>query len=211
MDNHRAALWCWLQHLPQSGSVQVIHIDRHTDCLSSNLDSWTDRSQDVASLSLSDYLARPMGTGLEASACLFRWDNFLSLFIRHYGSRIESLYMATRKCGDPPERHFWDTSHDRLPSTIEGLINDDSESSVIVDLDLDYFVARLGGSRYVRLCSDDYIEAVLAPLRQLIEHPRCICATVALSPECCGGWHEAESLLSAFTRHTGYDIQLPRT
>ena len=40
MDNHRAALWCWLQELDLTAPHSLIHIDRHPDALQSRLDEW---------------------------------------------------------------------------------------------------------------------------------------------------------------------------
>lgn len=31
MDNHRAALWCWLQHITPGERLSLLHIDCHTD------------------------------------------------------------------------------------------------------------------------------------------------------------------------------------
>ena len=37
MDNHRVALWCWLQELDLTKQHSLVHIDRHTDTRQSNL------------------------------------------------------------------------------------------------------------------------------------------------------------------------------
>jgi len=29
MDNHRAAMWCWLQHVDPNHPHAILHIDRH--------------------------------------------------------------------------------------------------------------------------------------------------------------------------------------
>jgi hypothetical protein len=204
MDNHRAALWCWMRHLSATDRVTVVHIDRHTDCLSSNLDDWTAASVGLESLSLDSYLSME-----HCESCLFRWDNFISLFIRHFGERIHSLYMATRDVGDQPERHSWDIEADLLPATLESLPSNLRGSQFIVDLDLDYFVARIAEGEHVRLYSDAFMHLVFRHISGLISHPQCACVTVALSPECCGGWQEAELLLSQFSQITGYALRLP--
>ena len=46
MDNHRAALWCWLQELDLSKPHSLIHIDRHTDTLQSQMDQWLENLPD---------------------------------------------------------------------------------------------------------------------------------------------------------------------
>jgi hypothetical protein len=37
MDNHRDALWCWLQHLIPGKEYNLFHIDRHFDMLDSRI------------------------------------------------------------------------------------------------------------------------------------------------------------------------------
>ena len=39
MDNHRAAAWCWAQHVDPATSHALVHIDRHNDTLQSQLGS----------------------------------------------------------------------------------------------------------------------------------------------------------------------------
>ncbi|WP_225032959.1 UPF0489 family protein [Paraburkholderia sp. XV] len=57
MDNHRAAWWCWMQQLSPEESIDVFHIDRHTDTLPSNLEIWTRHlPQQMRGKSLDDYL-----------------------------------------------------------------------------------------------------------------------------------------------------------
>ena len=37
MDNHRAAMWCWLRQLIRASHI-LFHMDRHYDCL--RMDEW---------------------------------------------------------------------------------------------------------------------------------------------------------------------------
>ena len=43
MDNHGAALWTWLQHIDTNKKYNFIHIDKHDDTLSSNLQPWVNK------------------------------------------------------------------------------------------------------------------------------------------------------------------------
>ena len=40
MDNHRAALWCWLQQVDLTKPHSLIHIDRHNDTRWSRMEQW---------------------------------------------------------------------------------------------------------------------------------------------------------------------------
>lgn len=210
MDNHRAALWCWLQNLPKEGDFQIIHIDRHTDCLSSRLDEWTEQSTDVASISLNEYLARRFRL-VTGDTCLFRWDNFLSLLIRHYHSRLRELHLATQpNVGEEPEIDYhWISPHD-LPERLTHFFERSDCLPTILDIDLDYFVNRVDSNTHFPMFSVDYLTSIGQALRTWIEHPLCLCTTIALSPECCGGWEIAEQLLSTLSESTGKDLRLPR-
>ena len=57
MDNHRAALWCWLQKIPLTQRVGLLHIDEHYDTLYSRIDEWKANLPALERLSIDDYLA----------------------------------------------------------------------------------------------------------------------------------------------------------
>lgn len=60
MDNHRAALWCWLQHIEQGDRVSICHIDKHSDVLSSQLDRWIRLLPDLMMpVGLNEYVPDP--------------------------------------------------------------------------------------------------------------------------------------------------------
>ena len=89
MDNHRAALWCWLQELDLEEPHSLIHIDRHTDTLQSRLDDWM---QHLPSWSddIDTYLAQTHRIG--AHDCpVIRWDNYLSIYLREFGNSSQHL------------------------------------------------------------------------------------------------------------------------
>ena len=208
MDNHRAALWCWLKHLPESGKVSLIHIDRHYDCLHEDHDSRVREAASVLDRQLEDYLT--ISVDYEGYSCpVFRWDNFLSIFFRYHNERIGQVHMATRKEGDPPEIHFNHIREEDLPSTLEMLAEDITHGPIIADLDLDFFMMKTSENECIRLFSEDYIAAVTTSLKKLIEAPHCLCLTIALSPECCGGWPQAEELLAIVCHNIGRDIGIP--
>ena len=59
MDNHRLALWCWMQHIEEE-QYDIVHIDEHYDCLSFCHDSWSkEYPKNLKELSLDAYMSYP--------------------------------------------------------------------------------------------------------------------------------------------------------
>jgi UPF0489 domain len=57
MDNHRAALWCWLQHIAPEKKHSIFHIDRHYDTL--KCDRWVPHLPTNWKMSIEEYLEYP--------------------------------------------------------------------------------------------------------------------------------------------------------
>ena len=83
MDNHRAALWCWLQHIKKDEKYSLFHIDRHYDTLNSRMKEWLGVLPDLTKLSINEYLElKYLCEGTEAN--IIRYDNYLSIFLKKY-------------------------------------------------------------------------------------------------------------------------------
>lgn len=83
MDNHRAALWCWLQEIDSNSSCELIHIDAHYDCLSVDGHEALDNLPDLSKISIHDYLAiKGMDRLIHQETFLIRWDNYIPLAYR---------------------------------------------------------------------------------------------------------------------------------
>jgi len=50
MDNHRAAMWCWFQHISTDRKYNLFHIDKHTDTLNSNIEIWKKHLPDMTNI-----------------------------------------------------------------------------------------------------------------------------------------------------------------
>ena len=80
MDNHRAALWCWMQHLNDKQEINLFHIDCHCDTLYSRMDEWLKIYPNVKKQTIEEYLQ--FSYDIDGVYChLFRWDNYLSIFL----------------------------------------------------------------------------------------------------------------------------------
>lgn len=210
MDNHRAALWCWLQHLPPGQVCELMHIDWHTDTLNSAMEEWLAASPDVRNVSLDEYLAATYPAPRTGEPwTLFRWDNYLSIFLVTHADQLVRGYFATHQDGDEP-------LHDRLqtvpPWDLPGNISywiDEATVPFIVNVDLDYFVYSRANHRYAPFFSQEYFEEVFGAIRDKLREGKISVLTLCLSPECVGGWPEAEALCAEACAILGIDFSLP--
>jgi hypothetical protein len=206
MDNHRAAMWCWLQHVDPDS---LFHMDRHYDCLPSP--EWLENCpEDIRRLSINEYLnfdyaLSDFGHGERAQ--LFRWDNYLSIYLARYGNSINPLVMYTHGDGTSPERPFTPGDIWSAPGEIRCL--DASCGPWIFNLDLDYFFWH-DAEQLGLMASDAYLTTCLEKVREKIEDRTIAVATIALSPEpglTCG-WESAERLAKHVLQILGVEFTL---
>ena len=88
MDNHRAALWCWFQHISADEKINLLHIDKHTDTLQSRLKEWVNACPDLWTIKLEEYLSFIHEKDAGQDVPLFRWDNYGSIFLEKYGDLV---------------------------------------------------------------------------------------------------------------------------
>jgi len=205
-DNHRVAAWCWLQSVKETERMTLIHIDRHSDTLRSHLSQCLEVLPPMNEMSLSAYLdAKWNCNGSPMTA--IHWGNYLSLFIAQYKERIAQLYWCQHPpTGDPPDFDCEDVEPHELPQCLEACAQ--SGVPVILNLDLDFFMWRRERNDYYQIYSDDYLLHVAAGIRSLLQSDSLRCLTIALSPECCGGWAKAETLLAKLSDAIGVELKL---
>ncbi|NJO92399.1 MAG: hypothetical protein HC831_28095 [Chloroflexia bacterium] len=101
MDNHNAALWCWLQEMDMSKKYNILHIDKHYDTKASQIDEWLSNiPANLQLLTIDQYLAlkykNPNAMGLFE---VMHWDNYLTIFHELYKKNIRSYHFFTHKQG----------------------------------------------------------------------------------------------------------------
>ncbi len=204
MDNHRMALWCWWRHLPEATDWQLLHIDRHYDTMSSQLETWL-QSLPQDSASLEDYLAQDYVLPFAGSmrAPVIRWDNYLSIFLARYGNRLSRVVFVTACEGDEPRHPLLEKADPwRGLEVIEEIGHGGGYVSCtpwLVNVDLDYFTAQDSqDDSHFRVYDNAYIERVGRGVALGLQRGRIRCATVALSPETTGTWATAEELMRVF-------------
>ena len=208
MDNHLAALWCWLRHVSPDGPTSVFHIDRHYDALPLPPDLAGMTPARVASMEISDYLGERR-VDRNQSVPVFRWDNYFSVFLNHSASESRCRCVAaTHKKGDRPpdcclqELETWDLQHN-----VEFFLRPSGQW--IVNLDLDYFFCRANGDRTIRFQSEEYVDEEFQAIAASYRDKAMAVLTVSLSPECCGGWEESEKLCRRFFEAMALPYPLP--
>lgn len=197
MDNHRAAAWCWAQHIPKEEQFSIFHIDRHTDLLQSGLDEWCSATPPIETLTIDQYLELDYLVDGTDKVPVFSWENYLPIFVRQ---REKSLYRFSSLChGEGDEAWFEDHHHDffRVPRDLEAWLEYDAPW--ILNFDLDVFFTYQGGERFIQVFSDDYIRKVAETIRDADNKDRIRCMTIAISPEMCGGWASGIRVLKLVT------------
>lgn len=206
MDNHVAALWCWLQEIEENKKYNVLHIDAHYDTMSSRLDTWLKHLPiNLNELSINEYLAlkfydRDFKDGYE----IMRWDNYFPIFHRLHGENINSYHFFTHKSGT-----LFDEMKGKLDEyPIPGLFNlvdylfDENTSGAfewIVNIDLDYFFQKIEDTDItLKFISNEAIDFFISKLKTYLTNDKIKVITIALSPECCGGWENSLDLMNFF-------------
>ena len=209
MDNHRAALWCWLQDVPATERIKLLHIDEHTDTLYSRIDEWLNVLPPLNNLSVEEYLSLNYPTQ-HGVVSIVRWDNYLSLYLERYREQVEQAIFATHGVGDKPRLKraiFVEPQH--LPGSIDCRLTDEG-ARWIVNVDLDYFFCDQEGRRR-HMFSDEYVTSVFTSIRRCRDLGRVACLTICLTPdeEFTGGWAQAEELCAKACGILGLPFELP--
>jgi hypothetical protein len=186
MDNHRAAAWCWAQHVKPNDKYSIFHIDYHTDLLQSRLEEWVKCSPLIESLSIEEYLNQKWIMDRQHEMPLYSWDNYMPIFIKQREKHLESFSYMWHDKGDNP---WFPASRCEAVSAPENLAYClSNNNSWILNFDIDYFFTYSGDEEFIQLFSDDYIHRIATEIKQSYDNGHIKCLTIAISPEMCGGW-----------------------
>ena len=215
MDNHLAAAWCWMQECIPGESYRFFHIDRHNDLGPLAPYSCYQHLKDNPRVPLKDYLGimNPEKHITERPA--FTWDNYINQTIQLFPDWFRTCVYATHKRLDERERRMnlgcnviEETSSCHLDGRLDNALTVEDFSRMladarqetidkwIVNLDLDYFFI---AEPFGRLLTDEFIRRIAGTIKRHISEVKVI--TIALSPECCGGWMPALDAALAFLRN----------
>ena len=196
MDNHNAALWCWLQEIDLKQEYNVLHIDRHYDTCSGQLEEWLSAlPKNMENLSIDEYLSCRYNEANSGDLMpVMTWDNYFPIFHRRYRKNIKSYHFFTHR-----EISLFDEMKSILTEyPVNGLFNlmdyffnteETGEYKWIVNIDLDYFYQQIDYTdTTLRMFSYEAIGYFLNKLKVKLKEGRIAVLTIALSPECCGNW-----------------------
>ena len=208
MDNHRLAMWCWLQKIKNEEKIDLLHIDQHYDCIASRHEQWLSSAPDkIEELTLTEYVEFPWEGNYEICP-LFRSDNYLSIFLEKYKERISSFYVATHKDGDLPKFVYKEFNLFESLGYLNARCSGINAIKCIINIDLDYFTKTGFGDPFV-VVSNEYIDTLCGILKTGLESKSILCLTFALSPEFVGSWEMSEKLFNKISEELGLGFMLP--
>lgn len=193
MDNHRLALWCWFQELEKGTRYNLLHIDAHPDLSESALKNF---NHDLWSLDLATYRSLWQQ---DVNLPLFRWDNYLEVFLKNYLDLVGVTMSATHHLGSSKGLSIEVKSFDLANECLEIFSGKKyiNEFEWIVNLDLDYFFS--ARPLKFELFSDEFVESLAQSIHKGLKSGLIKVFTISLSPECCGSWEKAEMMLKKFS------------
>ncbi len=190
MDNHLAAGWCWLQELNIGETCCFFHIDQHQDLCDGGPIERYNFIIEKPNLSIDEYTSPEYDNGLSMSK-VFRWDTYIKQMQHISPSWFTKCFFACpnsvqdySRFTDMPLNIIYNPGPFELYDNVDYWTKQHTEP-FIFNLDLDYFFNDKG----MRLFSDDYVLAFASDINKAMD--RVAVMTIALSPECCGGWENA--------------------
>jgi hypothetical protein len=210
MDNHLLAAWCWSQKLNEGQKYSIIHIDAHHDLGRIGGKNGKEFSP-FQKLSLEEYMRLTAEITSYSIQKAVQYDNYFTLFLDQYSEFIEKIYTST---------------YQEFNADIKFTIEPNIESSYliyflknnlrdaknwIINIDIDYFYCQYidDNDRFynIRLYSKRFIQELVDTL--LSYKNRIYSLTIALSPECCGGWDNAINICNFIVDRMKIDFSLP--
>lgn len=187
IDNHLAAIWC-MSKLDTSKKYNLLHIDRHYDLSPYKPEiHLAIHSIDLNNLPIEE-LTSIKTTINELEIQLVMWDNYINLFNEKFPDTIDETIFITQKKGDfNYKKNYKELEiYDLFAEIFE------AENKWIFNIDLDYFFTTSQDTT-IQMFTDEFIEEFALWLKGEYKNVELI--ILCLSPECCGGWDNAERIL----------------
>src|SRR5690606_8870307 len=133
----------------------------------------------------------------------------LSIFLERYASNLKAAYFCTHQDGDEPRLDgYQDVQPWELPGNL-GYWVESCQAPTILNIDLDYFSCQKTVYDHIQFMSDAYIRQIFSEVKRVLDGGKIAVLTICLSPECCGGWNEAENFCSIACEELGLEFSLP--
>lgn len=215
MDNHLAAGWCWMQRLNPKETYNLFHIDQH-------LDLWNETPYEAYQhIKENPFLSIEELTQLEyidketkKKEKVYNFANYILITNNLFPQWFNKCFFACNAyCQNKNDIHInYNPYSYELPFRIgewlsEINLQEEKEGSQqanqwILNLDIDYFFL---DNRY-QLYTDEYIKELCINIKKCIDKIEVM--TIALSPECCGGWKNAIRVTNLVTSILEIDFHL---
>jgi len=203
MDNHRLAMWSWLQEIDFSKRYNFIHVDAHPDLAIFPVEKKMNQvRQDI---SLDDF--RNL-TDLEFNVPVIRWDNYIDAFNVHFKNVIDEnfSYTCTHYQGSRKSLKN-ELFTNQLPSFLKEVFTEKifiNDQQWIVNIDLDFFFSK--SPEKILMFTDEYFESLFSSIKLGIDNGLIQVCTIALSPECSGGWENSFKALRKAQKYLKVDF-----
>jgi len=214
MDNHLAAAWCWLQKLDVDSHYNFFHIDQHEDLWCNAPRASYEAIKGNPHLSIDEFLSMDFASYGGRKEKVFNYANYIIQTKFLYPNWFEECYFACpNSVRDKYLNIVYNPTCRELSTNISYWVHDgkDEDSYVteqarlnkwILNIDVDYFFYE---NKY-QLFTDDYIRQICSDILKGIDDIEVI--TIALSPECCGGWDKSYRIAKLMAESLGLDFKL---
>lgn len=193
MDNHRAAGWCWLQELDYGRTYNFMHIDHHGDLQECGIDAINDFMIRHPAPTFEEYIDEPYNFTYSMGRTwkLFGYSNYIKLMYHVRPNWFSECYFSTGNHEGGQPFDITNIEANNLSIEINDLLSE-SERQWIVNLDLDFFYNN-DEDPNIYPVNNEYFNDIMHAIHR--QKPNIAVLTIALSPECCGGWMNAIALL----------------
>ena len=211
MDNHLAAGWCWLNSLNTEESYNFFHVDQHEDlCGGFATRGDLERIREQYPFDINTYCNFTFNRGVSTPQYpynkVFSWDNYIKQLQYMFPHWFSDCYFACPDIVEDNPRYTtlplhisYNPTNLEIYNNIKYWVCRDLEKKWIFNLDLDYFFDREG----MQIYTDDYIRTFAQDLYNALDNIAVL--TIAMSPECCGGWENSVHVLKIFSDIFGFD------
>ncbi len=203
MDNHRLAMWCWLQSLDFKTKYNFLHIDAHPDLADFPIE------KRIANLSNNINLEEFRNThDQEFNIPLFRWDNYINAFDLHFKGVLDENYSfsCTHYQGSRKALKN-ELFSNQLPGFVNEIFSEKrflNDKKWVVNIDLDFFFS--SAPQKIQMFSADYIDFIFKGIKLGLDKKLIQVLTIALSPECAGSWDNSFQLLKIIQNYFNVDF-----
>lgn len=227
MDNHLAAAWCWFHMLEREKIYNFCHIDQHDDLANDNHELFKELFSNKKIISINDYtslVAKQAPGVVTPPSKIIRWDNYIlhakAIRPNWFAKEIYVChqFVSGERCSLTNEQKYEESFdiyegvvnipiHPQnincydLNRSLEECLNNDDQGFWILNLDIDYFF----NSRRL-MFSSEYINSVCDQIKKAKEKIAVI--TIALSPECCGGWDNSIKVYNQIAEQLSINMRI---